>query len=282
MSELYAETFTTFKTLTDNARSAVSRHVYPMLEGYRVKGENDATLLILYKKWQASMRAMAAALETHPYKNARAEMPEMPVDDEEHAPCRQMAAVLIERTIYDEHIAARWLAPAASAIMKNPVCATHDISCACKKGLHGWTYSDTLKTVDALKEFYKASSYIYAIRDLASHYGISEAQMLEREAAQQALIDAAKLEDEKRQETHKKMLDSCAFVQYYDNNMMGYYKVTKRADHYEFMLMDTPFRHPSWRAVVEKHEITKIPLDVELGKPDTYFEHVTPEKICLE
>jgi len=282
MSEVYVEIFNMFNSLTENAKSAVSRHVHPMLEGYPVKGENDALLVSLYQKWQASMRAMAAALETQPYKNALAEMPAMPVDDEEHAPCRQMAAVLIERTIYDEHIAQRWFAAAASAIMKNPECASHSSTCACKKALHGWTYPDSLKTCDTLKEFYKANNHMDAIRSLAAHYGISEAQMLEREAAQQALIAAAKLEDEKRKAVHKKMLDGCAFVKYYDNSMMGYYKVTRRADHYEFMLMVTPFLHPSWRDAVEKHVITKIPLDVELGKPDTYFEDATPEKIYTE
>ena len=282
MSELYVATYNTFKMLSDSARSAVSSHVYPMLEGHRVNGSNDAALVMLYRKWQVSMRAMAAALEEHPYANARAEMPEMPADDEEHTPCRQMAAVLIERTIYGEHAAWRWLAPTAKAITENPACASHPNSCACKKGLYGWTYPDALKTVDALKEFYKANSYMDTVRNLAAHYGISEAQMLEREAAQQALIAAAKLEDEKRQAAHKKMLDGCAFVQYYDKGMMGYYKVTKRVDHYEFMLMDTPFQHPDWLTAIRKREITKIPLDVELGKPDTYFENVTPEKICVE
>lgn len=61
--------------------------------------------------------------------------------------------------------------------------------------------------------------------------------------------------------------------------MHGYYRVVKKADCYEFMIMETDLTHPDWwKAIAEKH-VERIPLDMAMGVKDTAFEDVTPEKI---
>ena len=78
MSATYIKLFNMFKEITDAARSAVSRHILPLLEGARVKGENDAHLLELYTEWQATCRAAASAVQHGPYPNELLPMPTMP------------------------------------------------------------------------------------------------------------------------------------------------------------------------------------------------------------
>jgi alkylation response protein AidB-like acyl-CoA dehydrogenase len=81
-----------------------------------MSGEHDKMLADLYEEWQAGCRAAAGALQRTLYPNEEIAMPRLPNDDEEHQACRQMAAVLIERTVYDEFTAQRWFHAAAENI----------------------------------------------------------------------------------------------------------------------------------------------------------------------
>ena len=196
---LGAMLFNTFKEITDAARSAVSRHIYPILEGGKAReGDTDAVLAERYEEWQAGCRAAARVRARTLYPNECMAMPEMPVDDEEHQPCRQMAAVLIERTIYQEQVAGRWFDAAAEAIKNYPACANHPKTCACQLALEGWTYASNQMQVQLLKAFYKAhydrekdEGYLQAVRDIAHTYGITFEQMLERDRAQKVEWEAA-------------------------------------------------------------------------------------------
>ena len=154
---LHAKLFNTFKEITDAARSAVARHIYPILEGGKAReGDTDAVLADRYEEWQAGCRAAAGALQRTLYPSECLAMPKMPVDDKEHQPCRQMAAVLIERTVYDEHVASYPFAKAAQSVLNSPNCANHPKHCACQLALEGWTYASNQMQVQLLKAFYKA------------------------------------------------------------------------------------------------------------------------------
>lgn len=294
MSATYIKLFNMFKEITDAARSAVSRHILPLLEGARVKGENDAHLLELYTEWQATCRAAASAVQHGPYPNELLPMPTMPTDDDEHTPCRQMAAVLIERNIYNEFTAQRWFYAAAMVILANPACANHSKSCACQLALEGWAYDDNLKTVNQLKTFYaehydmeKDTAYIAMVRDDAAKSGITfEKQMernrVEKEHAKRRAVKNAAKKDELLKLTH-----DCVFICYQDlneadlkaYNLHGYYKVTKTAECYEFMLVETPLQHPDWRQAVAEKKVTKVPLTKMMGVRNTSFQEVTADRI---
>jgi hypothetical protein len=157
-SALHTSLFSKLSEITCDARAAASRHIQPLLRGEHLGGENDTILIDLYQVWQAAARAAAAALKRDLYPNESAEMPEMPVDDEGHQSCRQMAAVLIERNLYGEHTGGSWFDEAADAIKKNPSCADHPACCACKKALEGWTSTASRMQVQLLEAFYKAHS----------------------------------------------------------------------------------------------------------------------------
>ena len=172
----------------------ISRHIYPILEGGKGR-ESDAKLAELYLEWQAACRASAAALERPLYPNEGLKMPVMPPDDEEHQLCRQMAAVLIERTIYDEHTASRWFSKIAEAIKSNPIVANHPSRCACKKALKGWTSGANQIEAQLLDAFYDAhydveknEDYLQAVRDIAETYGITFEQQMARDRAQREEI----------------------------------------------------------------------------------------------
>ena len=192
-SALHVKLFSQFKEITDAARWAISCHIQSLLEGSRVSDEHDAKLADLYEEWQACCRASAGALQRTLYPNEYVAMPKMPIDDEEHQPCRQMAAVLIMRTIYNEHEAERWFQMAAENIKNNHSCANHRSSCACHEVLKGWTHLDNMETVNQLKAFYKAhyeeekdEAYLDAVRSVAKRYGRSFEKQMDIERSMKA------------------------------------------------------------------------------------------------
>lgn len=135
------EIFNRFNQLVEASRNAVCRHIQYLLkpaDGYP-KG-SDAKLKELYNVWRADCRAMDAACEEDVHLAARGEMIEMPPDDKEHVLCRQMAAVIIERSIFGEHNAEHYL-PALVGQMMRSDCWKHSDSCACHT-LNGWTYNN--------------------------------------------------------------------------------------------------------------------------------------------
>jgi len=274
----------------------VSRHIYPMLEGARVSGEHDKMLADLYEEWQAGCRAAAAGLQRTLYPNEYKPMPKMPVDDEEHQPCRQMAAVLIERTVYDEHIAQRWFHAAAENIKNNPACANHPSTCACKKALEGWTYADNLEAVKQLQAFYEAhyeekdEAFLAAVRAVANMRGTTFEHELQRQRKQKAVLERYEAREAAQKEAKAERRKGWAFICYQDvgedvlkhtggETMHGYYKVTKTADCYEFMIMETEMKHPSWHQAIADKKVQRFPLYMTMGVKDTAFENVTPEKI---
>ena len=139
-----------------DARSAVEKHIQSYLNGSQTSWKDDSKLKELYAEWQAACAAFSAKRGFAPYPIEVARMPQMPIDDGSDAlqPCRQMAAVLILRTIYNEDIAAPWFHKAAENIKKNPSCAGHFYTCACKKALEGWGSAENLETVKELNVFY--------------------------------------------------------------------------------------------------------------------------------
>jgi hypothetical protein len=65
--------------------------------------------------------------------------------------------------------------------------------------------------------------------------------------------------------------------------MHGYYKVTKTATHYEFMIMDTGgLQHKDWHTAVANKHVERFPLEMPMGVKNTAFENVTPDKIYNE
>jgi hypothetical protein len=224
-------------------------------------------------------------------------MPRLPIDDEEHQPCRQMAAVLIERTVYDQQIAGRWFHAAAENIKNNPSCANHPSTCACKKALEGWTNADNLETVKQLKSFYEAhydsekdEGYLQAVRDLAHQYGISFEQMMERERAEKAEWEAADeraaAKEAAKAERRKGWVYFCYqdvsrdICKYNDGKALhGFYRVVKTDKCYEFTIMECEMQHPEWQEAVLNKEVWRFPLDMPMGVKGTTFENVTPDKI---
>ena len=295
---LHAKLFNMFKTITDAARIAISRHIYPILEGGRAKeGDTDAKLAELYEEWQAGCRAAAAGLQRSLYPNEQLLMPKMPVDDEEHQPCRQMAAVLIERTTYGEQVAGRWFDAATQSVLNSPNCANHSKSCACKLALEGWKHYENNEQVELLKGFYKAhydkekdEAYLQAVRDIALMRGISFEKMLELEREQMAEWEAADKKAAAREKAKAEERKKWVFICYQDCGkeitnyndgkcLHGFYRVVKTATQYEFTLMECDLGHPDWQKAVRDKEVWRFPLDMPMGKRSTAFENVTPDKI---
>jgi hypothetical protein len=286
--------FNQFKEITDAARSDVSRHIQPMLNGVRVNGENDKMLEELYAKWQAMCRASAAALQCGLYPNELMAMPKMPFDDEEHQACRQMAAVIIERTIYDEFTVGRWFDAAVKNILEKPSCANHSKSCACQMGLNGWTYEPNKKEARLLEEFYKThydiekdEDYVAEIRSIAKSRGITFEEEMKGWRMQREHNKALLAKEAAKKAALLKLTAGCVFIGYQDlneadfkaYNLHGYYKVTKTAECYEFMLVETPFQDPYWRQAVADNKVTKVPLTKMMGVDNTSFEKVTADMI---
>ena len=295
---LHIKLFNMFKTITDDARNNIRRHIYPMLEGGRANdGDTDAVLADLYEEWQAGCRAAAAGLQRSLYPNEELPMPVMPVDDEEHQPCRQMAAVLIERTIYNEHTVRVKFEKATQSVLNSPACANHPKSCACHQALEGWKHYGNREQVDLLKGFYKAhydrekdESYLQAVRDIAHMRGITFEKMLEKERADKAEWEAddarAAAREAAKAEERKKWVFICyqdcgkEIAEYNDGNYMhGFYRVVKTDKCYEFTLMECEMQHPEWQNAVRNKTVWRFPLDIPMGIKGTTFEDVTPSKI---
>ena len=135
------EMFNRYNQRVEESCYAVCRHIQYLLkpdDGYP-KG-SDARLKELYNAWRAECRAMDAALEETVHLAAGQEMIEMPTDDEEHALCRRVAAVTIERNIFGEHNAEHYL-PSLIEQLKVSDCWKHSHTCACHV-FTGWTYGN--------------------------------------------------------------------------------------------------------------------------------------------
>jgi hypothetical protein len=295
---LHVKLFNQFKEITDASRSAVSRHILPLLEGARLSADNDQKLADLYEEWQAGCRAAAASLQQTLYPNEQLPMPKMPVDDEEHQPCRQMAAVLIERTIYGEHTARVVLEMAVQSVLNQPNCANHPKSCACKLALEGWRHYGNNEQVQLLKGFYQAhydrekdEGYMQAVRDIAHTRGITFEEMLKKERAEKAEWEAADERAAAREAAKAEERKKWVFICYQDcgpeiekyNNgktMHGCFRVVKTDKCYEFTIMETGgMNHRSWHEAVANKEVWRFPLDMPMGVKGTAFENVTPEVI---
>jgi hypothetical protein len=297
-SALHVKLFNQFKEITDNARCMVSRQIYPMLEGGRAF-DSDAVLGDLYEEWQAGCRAAAAGLQRTLYPNEYAPMPKMPVDDEEHQPCRQMAAVLIERTLYGENTAQRWFHAAAENIKNNPACANHPKTCACHEGLNDWTYADNLETVKQLQSFYQAHyeeendpEYLAIVRAVANMRGTTFEKEMQRQRKQKADLERYEALEAAEKEAKAEKRKGWVFICYQDvgeeiakyndgKGLHGFYRVVKTAERYEFTIMECDLGHPDWQKAVRDKQVWYFPLDTAMGVKDTAFENVTPDKIHM-
>jgi hypothetical protein len=136
------------------SRNAVNRHIMYILEPDVVgfPQGTDKKLKELYNVWRADCRAMNAACEENLHSNARHEMIEMPPEDKEHFLCRQMAAVIIQLTVWSEETAEEYL-PALVKNLKKSNCWSHPDTCACHC-MGGWTY----KNNDLMRSLY--ASYL--------------------------------------------------------------------------------------------------------------------------
>jgi len=296
-ASLHVKLFNQFKEITDAVRSAISRHIQPLLNGAHLSGERDKMLADLYEEWQAGCRAAAAALERTLYPNEYQPMPALPIDDEEHQPCRQMAAVLIERTIYDEHVASHPFAKATQAVLNQPKCANHPKSCACQLALEGWKQYGNEDQVELLIAFYQAhydrekdEAYLQAVRDIARMRGITFEMMLEKERAEKAEWEAADARAAAREAAKAEQRKQWVFICYQDcgkdiadhndgKTLHGFYRVVKTAERYEFTIMECELGHPDWQNAVRDKEVWRFPLDMPMGLKGTAFENVTPDKI---
>jgi hypothetical protein len=144
--------FNVFKPRVDDACSQVTRRIMHLLrpnDGF----PKHATWEIQEKFdiWRAERRAMDAGVGSSYHTDAP--MIKMPPADAEHSLCRRMAAVIIERTVYDEFVAQVYLPELIEAIEKSPDCYKHDASCPCHNTA-GWTYKN-LKSLMDLKEALK-------------------------------------------------------------------------------------------------------------------------------
>jgi hypothetical protein len=248
MSALHMKLFKQFKTMKVVACEAISVAVAPLIN-CKKEPYNVAVLTDLYAEWQAICRASAAALQRTPSANELLPMPYIPIDDEEHMPCRMMAGILIERTIYDEHVVGYLLKPAVDLVIKNPSCAKHVKECACKKILEGWEDYWNVREIEILKAFF----------------------------------NACELEDSKMN-----VLSKCVFFCYQDldadatkylngKTLHGIYYIVKKEDCYEFTLVETTLTSQVWLENAAKKKVTKFPLTAIMGVGS--FVNVTPDKI---
>jgi hypothetical protein len=140
------EIFNRYKSIVDASATLLCRAIMHLLkpsDGYPTF--SNAVIEERHKSWQADCRAMDAACGESRHSGKQGSL-SMPAEDEEHKPCRQMAAVLIERDIYGEHNARHNLVSAIERIRANlSTCAHHPPSCACKterRGYCKWTYEN--------------------------------------------------------------------------------------------------------------------------------------------
>jgi len=148
-----------YNAALDASQSAVSRHIHYLLNGLEpLPGMADARLVELYDEW----RAVCLGLEADLRQKGEKPMIQMPPDDAEHKACRRMAAVIIERTVWSEFAAERYLRPAINQIKVANRAFSHPASCACHQ-LEGWTGRNE-KMVGELRAWYAA----YAHHDMCS------------------------------------------------------------------------------------------------------------------
>lgn len=151
------EIFNRYKVIVDKSAAFLCRaimHILKPSDGYPTF--SNAVIEERHKSWQADCRAMDAACGESWHSGKQGSL-SMPAEDEEHKPCRLMAAVLIERDIYGEHCARENLRSAIESIRENlSTCARHPPDCACKAEGHGypvssckWTYENK-ERVEAL------------------------------------------------------------------------------------------------------------------------------------
>lgn len=144
------EIFNRYKAMVDESGSHLIRSIMYLLkptDGYTAF--SNAVIQERYTVWQADCRAMDAACNQTWSDNQSALV--MPPDDEEHLPCRMMAAVLIERAVYGEHTARHNLIEAIKFVRANlDTCSKHPPSCPCRNEVNcKWTY-DNKKLVEHL------------------------------------------------------------------------------------------------------------------------------------
>jgi len=132
-------------------------------------------------------------------------------------------------------------------------------------------------------------------RLLAERYRITVEEMSERRRAKMAEIESEPVAREpvahepvcvKANEAKKQW----AFICYQDCNkeitdyndgkcLHGFYRVVKKADCYEFTIMECDLGHHDWQKAVRDKQVWRFPLDVPMGIKGTAFENVTPDKI---
>jgi hypothetical protein len=151
------EIFNRYKVIVDNSGALVIRSIMHILKpSDSYPAFSNAVIEERHKSWQADCRAMDAACGESWHSGKQASL-SMPPENEEHKPCRLMAAVLIERDIYGEHTARHSLIDAVKSIRDNlSKCAQHPPNCACKAEGLGypvsnckWTYENK-ELVEAL------------------------------------------------------------------------------------------------------------------------------------
>jgi len=111
-----SEIFNRYKEITDKSGLEVIKAIMYLLkpEGGYSKFQ-DEIVVQRYTLWQADARALDAACGKTWYAGMQGPLV-MPPDDEEHKPCRMMAAVLIERNIYSDFVARHSLVQAVKVI----------------------------------------------------------------------------------------------------------------------------------------------------------------------
>jgi hypothetical protein len=100
---------------------------------------SDAELIRLYEVWASAAKATDLAMNAKWHPVAYGPMITMPPDEPEYKACRRMAAVVIQRSLYDEDLATHSLYDAVHHVYLNAkVCALHPVTCACHYS-NGWT-----------------------------------------------------------------------------------------------------------------------------------------------
>jgi hypothetical protein len=142
--------FQEFNGRASKAGNAVSACLYHLLRHGDSSKMNDAHLEELYDEWRAHLRALDAVCRASWHTDAP--MPRMPPNNAEHAVCRQMVAVNIERLMHGEGTAQEYL-PAVIGRIKETHRDAIPPFCSCKQTT-GWTYAN-LDALNALWESLK-------------------------------------------------------------------------------------------------------------------------------
>jgi hypothetical protein len=147
--------------------------------------------------------------------------------------------------------------------------------------------------VELLIAFYQAhydrekdEAYLQAVREIAHMRGITFEEMLEKERAEKAEWEAAEEKAVAKAAKRKHWVFICyqdcgrEISKYNDGKSLhGFYRVVKKADCYEFTIMECNLGHPDWQKAVLDKEVWRFPLNMLMGIKGTAFENVTPDKI---